>query len=91
MTLSRAPDPNRPHCRYCEERTYHEYDPYFHAWVCQTCFGGMIRADKRDPLSVIRAELSSLALNVAKNGYNAGVKGKLRDMAARLQELAERS
>lgn len=90
--LSQRPsDPNRPYCHYCEESTYHEYDPYFHAWVCQTCFGGMIRVDKKDPLSAIRAELNSLALHVAKSGYNAEVKGKLREVAGRLQKLAEGS
>ena len=45
--------------------------------------------DKKDPLSGIRAELNSLALHVAKSGYNAEVKGKLRDVAGRLQKLAE--
>ena len=45
--------------------------------------------DKKDPLSTIRAELNSLALHVAKSGYNAEVKGKLRDMATRMQKLAE--
>ncbi len=50
----------------------------------------MIRADKKDPLSMIRAELNSLALHVAKDGYSAVVKGKLREIAERLQELAER-
>jgi len=85
----RVSDPNHPYCHYCEESTYHEYDPYFHAWVCQTCFGGMIRVDKKDPLSVIRAELNSLALHVAKSGYNTEVKGKLREAAARLQKLSE--
>jgi len=87
--LSQASDPNHPYCRYCEEATYHEYDPYFHAWVCQTCFGGMIRADKKDPLSVLRAELNNVALLVAKNGYTSDVKTKLRDAATKLQKLAE--
>ncbi len=45
--------------------------------------------DKKDPLSVIRAELNSLALHVAKAGYNAEVKVKLREAAGRLQKLAE--
>ncbi len=45
--------------------------------------------DKKDPLSVIRADLNSLALHVAKSGYNAEVKGKLREVAARMQRLAE--
>src|SRR5205809_6279871 len=85
----RVSDPNHPYCHYCEESTYHEYDPYFHAWVCQTCFGGMIRADKKDPLSVIRAELNNVALLVAKNGYTSDVKTKLRDAATKLQKLAE--
>ena len=45
--------------------------------------------DKKDPLSVIRAELNSLAMHVARTGYNAEVKGKLREAAARIQKLAE--
>ena len=45
--------------------------------------------DKKDPLSIIRSELNSLALHVAKSGYSAEVKGKLRDVAGRLQKLAE--
>jgi hypothetical protein len=49
----------------------------------------MIRADKKDPLSVIRAELNTLALHVAKGGYNQEVKGKLRETAERLLKLAE--
>jgi hypothetical protein len=51
----------------------------------------MIRVDKKDPLSVIRSELNSLALHVAKSGYNAEVKGKLKDVAGRLQKLADGS
>ena len=47
--------------------------------------------DKKDPLSVIRAELNSLALHVARTGYNAEVKGRLREVAARMQKLAEGS
>jgi hypothetical protein len=49
----------------------------------------MIRSDKKDPLSVIRAQLNSLALHVAKSGYNAEVKGKLRQVATQLQKLGE--
>ncbi len=49
----------------------------------------MIRADKKDPLSVIRAELNSMALHVAKSGYTPDVKTKLREVASRLQKLAE--
>ncbi len=49
----------------------------------------MIRADKKDPLSIIRAELNSMAVHVAKDGYSAVVKGKLREIAGRLQQLAE--
>jgi len=49
----------------------------------------MIRADKKDPLSVIRAELNSMALHVAKSGYTSDVKTKLRDAATKLQKLAE--
>src|SRR5438309_10311282 len=75
----RVSDPNHPYCLYCEASTYLEYDLFFHAWVCQTCFGGMIRVDKMDPLSVIRAVLHSLAMQLAKIGYNAEVKGNLRD------------
>src|SRR5437667_11607822 len=85
----RVSDPNHPYCHYCEESTYHEYDPYFHAWVCQTCFWGMIRVDKNYPLSVIRAELNSLALHFAKNCYNADVMRKLREASARLEMLSE--
>lgn len=59
--------------------------------VCQTCFGGIIWADKKDPLSIIRAELNSLAVHIAKNRNNAVVKGKLREIAGQLQELAARS
>lgn len=51
----------------------------------------MIRADKKDPLSIIRAELNTLAVHVAKGGYNAEVKTKLKEVAARLQKLAEGS
>jgi hypothetical protein len=51
----------------------------------------MIRVDRKDPLSAIRADLNSLALHVAKSGYNAEVKGKLREVAGRLQKLAEGS
>ena len=88
--LSQPSDPNHPYCRYCEEATYHEYDPYFHAWVCQTCFGGMIRADKKDPLTVLRTELNSLAMKIAKDGYTAAVRGKLKELAGLLQQLADR-
>lgn len=87
--MSQQPDANHPYCRYCEGYTYHEYDPYFHAWVCQTCFGGMIRADKKDPLTVLRAELNNLAMRVAKDGYTAVAKGKLREIAGQLQKLAQ--
>jgi len=88
--LSQPSDPNHPYCRYCEGATYHEYDPYFHAWVCQTCFGGMIRADKKDPLTVLRNELNTLAMKIAKEGYTAAVKGKLKEVAGQLQKLADR-
>src|SRR5207302_5767754 len=86
----RVSDPNHPYCHYCEGSTYHEYDPYFHAWVCQTCFGGMIRVDKKDPLSVLRNELNTLAMKIAKEGYTAAVKGKLKEVAGQLQKLADR-
>ncbi len=89
--LSQPSDPNHRYCRYCEEATYHEYDPFFHAWVCQTCFGGMIRTDKKDPLSVLRAELNTLAMKIAKEGYTAAVKGKLKEVSGQLQQLADRS
>jgi len=49
----------------------------------------MIRADKKDPLSVIRAELNNVAVLAAKNGYTSDVKTKLRDAATKLQKLAE--
>jgi len=49
----------------------------------------MIRADKKDPFSVIRAELNNVALLVAKNGYTSDVKTKLRDASTKLQKLAE--
>ncbi|TMH96849.1 hypothetical protein E6H37_01605 [Candidatus Bathyarchaeota archaeon] len=88
--MSQPSDPNHPYCRYCEGATYHEYDPYFHAWVCQTCFGGMIRADKKDPLTVLRNELNTLAMKIAKEGYTAAVKGKLKEVAGQLQKLADR-
>src|SRR5260370_33478324 len=65
----RVSDPNHPYCHYCDGSTYHEYDPYFHAWVCEICFGGMTRAHKKDPLSVIRSELNSLELHGAKADY----------------------
>jgi hypothetical protein len=51
----------------------------------------MIRVDKKDPLSVIRSDLNSLALHVAKSGYNAEVKSKLREVAVRMQKLADGS
>jgi hypothetical protein len=89
--LSHPSDPNHPYCRYCEEYTYHEYDPFFHAWVCQTCFGGMLRSDKKDPLSVLRAALNNLAMNVARDGYTPTVKGKLKELAGQLQQLADHS
>src|SRR5207244_11299366 len=56
----RVSDPNHPYCHYCEESTYHEYDPYFHARVCQTRFGGMLRVDKKSPLVAIPLTLNNL-------------------------------
>jgi hypothetical protein len=50
----------------------------------------MIRADKKDALSVLRAELNSLAMKIAKDGYTAAVKGKLKELAGQLQQLADR-
>jgi hypothetical protein len=50
----------------------------------------MIRADKKDPLTVLRAELNSLAMKIAKDGYTAAVKGKLKELAGQLQQLADR-
>ncbi len=88
--MSLHSDPNHPYCRYCGELTYHEYDPFFHAWVCQNCFGGMIRADKKDPFSIIRAEVNGLAVRVAKDGYSPAVKEKMKEIAERLKALAER-
>ena len=82
-------DPNRPYCRYCEEPTYHEYDPYVHQWICQTCFAGMIRSDKKDPLSAIRADLTRAAVNISKHGYNPELKKQLGEIAGRLRQLSE--
>jgi hypothetical protein len=50
----------------------------------------MIRADKKDPLTVLRAELNTLAMKVAKEGYTAAVKGKLKEVATHIQQLADR-
>jgi len=50
----------------------------------------MIRADKKDPLTVLRAELNTLAMKIAKDGYTAAVKGKLKELAGLLQQLADR-
>ncbi len=70
--------------------TYHEYDPFFHAWVCQTCYGGIIRADKKDPFSKIRAEVNALAVQVAKEGYSLAARAKMKEVSERLKVLAER-
>lgn len=40
---------------------------------------------------MIRAELNGLAVQVAKLGYSPVVKGKMKEIAGRLKELAERS
>jgi hypothetical protein len=58
--------------------------------VCQTCFGGMIRSNKKDPFTILRAELNSLAGKIAKEGYTTAVKGKLKEVAGQLQQLADR-
>jgi len=50
----------------------------------------MIRADKKDPLSVLRAELNTLSMKIAKDGYTTAVKGKLKEVAVQLQQLADR-
>jgi hypothetical protein len=50
----------------------------------------MIRADKKDPLTVLRAELNTLAMKIAKDGYTVSVKGKLKEVAVQLQQLADR-
>ena len=50
----------------------------------------MIRADKKDPLTVLRNELNTLAMKIAKKGYTAAVKGKLKEVAGQLQKLADR-
>jgi hypothetical protein len=50
----------------------------------------MIRADKKDPLTVLRAELNTLAMKIAKDGYTAAAKGKLKELAGQLQQLADR-
>ncbi len=88
--MSRPANPNTPYCPYCGEATYHEYDPVFHAWICQTCFGGVIRSDKKDPFSVIRAEVNGLAGKIAKDGYSPPVKAKMKEIGEHLRALAER-
>jgi hypothetical protein len=50
----------------------------------------MLRADKKDPLSVLRAELNTLAMKIAKEGYTTAVKEKLKEVAAQLSQLANR-
>ena len=50
----------------------------------------MLRSDKKDPLTVLRAELNNLAMTVAKDGYTAALKGKLKEVAGQLQQLADR-
>jgi hypothetical protein len=50
----------------------------------------MIRADKKDPLTVLRAELNTLAMKIAKDCYTAAVKGKLKELAGQLEKLADR-
>jgi len=50
----------------------------------------MLRADKKDPLSVLRAELNNLAMSVAKDGYTVTIKGRLKEIAGQLQQLADR-
>ena len=50
----------------------------------------MIRADKKDPLTVLRNELNTLAMKIVKEGYTAAVKGKLKEVAGQLQKLADR-
>ncbi len=49
----------------------------------------MLRSDKKDPLTVLRAELNNLAMRVAKDGYTAAVKGRLKEVAGQLQQLAD--
>ena len=41
-------------------------------------------------MTVLRAELNTLAMKVAKDGYTAAVKGKLKEVATQLQRLADR-
>ncbi len=89
LNLSKPSDPNHPYCQYCEQATYHEYDPFVHQWICQTCFAGMIRSAKNDPLSVIRGDLTRTAVNIAKFGYNLEIKKQLVEIAGRLRKLAE--
>ncbi len=50
----------------------------------------MLRSDKNDPLTGLRAELNNLAMRVAKDGYTAAVKGKLKEIAGQIQQLADR-
>ncbi len=49
----------------------------------------MIRSVKNDPLSVIRADLTRTAVNIAKLGYNLEIKKQLAEIAGRLRKLAE--
>ncbi len=50
----------------------------------------MIRSDKKDPFSIIRAEVNGLAARAAKEGYSPSVKAKMKEVAERLRALAER-
>jgi hypothetical protein len=50
----------------------------------------MIRSNKKDPFTVLRAELNALAMKIAKEGYTTAVKGKLKEVAGQLQQLADR-
>jgi hypothetical protein len=49
----------------------------------------MIRVGNKDPLTVLRAELNTLAMKVARDGYTAAVKGKLKEIAGQLQQFAD--
>jgi hypothetical protein len=49
----------------------------------------VIRSDKKDPFSVIRAELNGLAGHIAKEGYSPAVKAKMKEIADRLKAFVE--
>jgi hypothetical protein len=50
----------------------------------------VIRSDKKDPFSKIRAEVNGLAAKIAKEGYSPSVKAKMKEIAEHFRALAER-